>query len=322
MSDPGYPPALRVRRSASALMLVRQLSVEVVEIAFGAAEHPVVMLVRGPDADLVAVRVDRNRRHGVAEENIRPARLLGCSFQTLWAPSGPAGKQTSSPAEPRMRACGVRTCNLAGHHQQPLLDVFVVVRAEVSPGGSSNSRTPAPCRRRPCRMAPRRRGSRRGRESSYPLSKSASNAFGRVIGRSSHRTLAEQPVKLRCGPRGSRSDERRASPSRAGAGAGPPAARSRAARARLARRRGSSSAAGAGGDVTFSVDELAEATLARVRGRPRAAVRVLLGGSRPGRAAGDETHVLVVDPIDGTRPAMAGLESACVAVALAPLDRR
>jgi myo-inositol-1(or 4)-monophosphatase len=31
------------------------------------------------------------------------------------------------------------------------------------------------------------------------------------------------------------------------------------------------------------------------------------------------THVLVVDPIDGTRPAMAGLESASVAVALAPL---
>jgi myo-inositol-1(or 4)-monophosphatase len=33
----------------------------------------------------------------------------------------------------------------------------------------------------------------------------------------------------------------------------------------------------------------------------------------------DDSHVLVVDPIDGTRPAMAGLESACVAVALAPL---
>jgi myo-inositol-1(or 4)-monophosphatase len=30
--------------------------------------------------------------------------------------------------------------------------------------------------------------------------------------------------------------------------------------------------------------------------------------------------VLVVDPIDGTRPAMAGLESACVAIALASLD--
>jgi myo-inositol-1(or 4)-monophosphatase len=36
-------------------------------------------------------------------------------------------------------------------------------------------------------------------------------------------------------------------------------------------------------------------------------------------SAADATHVLVVDPIDGTRPAMAGLESACVAVALAPL---
>jgi myo-inositol-1(or 4)-monophosphatase len=35
--------------------------------------------------------------------------------------------------------------------------------------------------------------------------------------------------------------------------------------------------------------------------------------------AGDATDVLVVDPIDGTRPAMAGLESACVAVAMAPL---
>jgi myo-inositol-1(or 4)-monophosphatase len=33
----------------------------------------------------------------------------------------------------------------------------------------------------------------------------------------------------------------------------------------------------------------------------------------------DAVEVLIVDPIDGTRPAMAGLESACVAVALAPL---
>ena len=36
-------------------------------------------------------------------------------------------------------------------------------------------------------------------------------------------------------------------------------------------------------------------------------------------APADAVDVLVVDPIDGTRPAMAGLESACVAVALAPL---
>jgi myo-inositol-1(or 4)-monophosphatase len=36
-------------------------------------------------------------------------------------------------------------------------------------------------------------------------------------------------------------------------------------------------------------------------------------------APSDAVEVLIVDPIDGTRPAMAGLESACVAVALAPL---
>jgi myo-inositol-1(or 4)-monophosphatase len=35
--------------------------------------------------------------------------------------------------------------------------------------------------------------------------------------------------------------------------------------------------------------------------------------------AGSAEHVLVVDPIDGTRPAMAGLESCCVSVAAAPL---
>src|SRR5213078_1602992 len=34
---------------------------------------------------------------------------------------------------------------------------------------------------------------------------------------------------------------------------------------------------------------------------------------------GDGDHVLVIDPIDGTRPAMAGLEACCVSVAAAPL---
>ncbi len=35
--------------------------------------------------------------------------------------------------------------------------------------------------------------------------------------------------------------------------------------------------------------------------------------------AGDPEWIFVVDPIDGTRPAMAGFEAACVSVALAPL---
>jgi myo-inositol-1(or 4)-monophosphatase len=80
---------------------------------------------------------------------------------------------------------------------------------------------------------------------------------------------------------------------------------------------------GAGGDVTFAVDEIAEAELE--------AFIAELDPARSGRLAyysedrglvmpdGDASHVLIVDPIDGTRPAMAGLESACVAVAIAPL---
>ena len=77
---------------------------------------------------------------------------------------------------------------------------------------------------------------------------------------------------------------------------------------------------GAGGDLTFAIDAAAEAALAQfvAEHAPWAAFysedRGLVA---PG---GGETHVLVVDPIDGTRPAMAGLESACVAIALAPLE--
>ena len=38
--------------------------------------------------------------------------------------------------------------------------------------------------------------------------------------------------------------------------------------------------------------------------------------------AGDAEWVLVVDPIDGTRPAMAGFEAACVSVAAGAARRR
>jgi myo-inositol-1(or 4)-monophosphatase len=75
---------------------------------------------------------------------------------------------------------------------------------------------------------------------------------------------------------------------------------------------------GAGGDLTFAVDELAEATLAEFL-TERAPRIAFYSEDRGLVAPGDATDVLVVDPIDGTRPAMAGLESACVAVALAPI---
>jgi myo-inositol-1(or 4)-monophosphatase len=75
---------------------------------------------------------------------------------------------------------------------------------------------------------------------------------------------------------------------------------------------------GAGGDITFAVDAIAEAWLAEFLGH-RAPRMAFYSEDRGLVAPPDATDVLVVDPIDGTRPAMAGFEAACVAVALAPL---
>jgi myo-inositol-1(or 4)-monophosphatase len=73
-----------------------------------------------------------------------------------------------------------------------------------------------------------------------------------------------------------------------------------------------------GGDVTFKIDEEAEELLGDFL-RERAP-NVAYYSEDQGLVApeGAET-VLIVDPIDGTRPAMAGLESCCVSIAAAPL---
>jgi myo-inositol-1(or 4)-monophosphatase len=75
---------------------------------------------------------------------------------------------------------------------------------------------------------------------------------------------------------------------------------------------------GAGGDLTFAVDEMAEAFLEEFVAS-RAPSTAFYSEDRGLVSVDDAVDVLIVDPIDGTRPAMAGLESACVAVALAPL---
>ena len=75
---------------------------------------------------------------------------------------------------------------------------------------------------------------------------------------------------------------------------------------------------GAGGDVTFAVDSLAESFLEAFVA-DNAPEMAFYSEDRGLVAPSDAVHVLIVDPIDGTRPAMAGLESACVAVALAPI---
>jgi myo-inositol-1(or 4)-monophosphatase len=86
--------------------------------------------------------------------------------------------------------------------------------------------------------------------------------------------------------------------------------------------------AGSGGDVTFAIDEEAEAWVERFLAERAPGVAyytedrglVLPHGSsgHPGFPA-EEIPVLLIDPIDGTRPAMAGLECCCVSVAAAPL---
>jgi myo-inositol-1(or 4)-monophosphatase len=91
--------------------------------------------------------------------------------------------------------------------------------------------------------------------------------------------------------------------------------------------------AGAGGDVTFAIDRQAEDYLEAFLAEhaPEVAFysedRGLIlpqTSSRPrppDLPATRAKHVLIVDPIDGTRPALAGFESSCVSVAAAPLER-
>src|SRR3954453_11709369 len=77
--------------------------------------------------------------------------------------------------------------------------------------------------------------------------------------------------------------------------------------------------AGAGGDVTFAIDEEAEAMIEPFLAARAPNVAFYSEDRGLVEPAGKGDHVLVIDPIDGTRPAMAGLEACCVSVAAAPL---
>jgi myo-inositol-1(or 4)-monophosphatase len=76
--------------------------------------------------------------------------------------------------------------------------------------------------------------------------------------------------------------------------------------------------AGVGGDVTFAIDSDAEGYLERFL-RERAPAVAYYSEDRGLVEPAGASHVLLVDPIDGTRPALAGLESCCVSVAVAAL---
>jgi myo-inositol-1(or 4)-monophosphatase len=75
------------------------------------------------------------------------------------------------------------------------------------------------------------------------------------------------------------------------------------------------------GDITFAIDERAERFTEEFLAE-RAPELAFYSEDRGmvSPAGGAAEWVLIVDPIDGTRPALAGLESACVSIAAAPLD--
>ena len=75
------------------------------------------------------------------------------------------------------------------------------------------------------------------------------------------------------------------------------------------------------GDITFAIDEGAESLMEEFLAER--APRLAFYSEDRGMVSpsdGAAEWVLVVDPLDGTRPALAGLESACVSIAAAPLD--
>jgi myo-inositol-1(or 4)-monophosphatase len=77
-----------------------------------------------------------------------------------------------------------------------------------------------------------------------------------------------------------------------------------------------------GGDTTFAVDEMAEAFAAQFlssQGRPVAVYSEDRGYQE---WYGPAEYALIVDPIDGTRPALAGFEAACVSIAVARMVER
>ena len=75
----------------------------------------------------------------------------------------------------------------------------------------------------------------------------------------------------------------------------------------------------AGGDVTFAIDAEAEQELEAFLAERAPELAFYSEDRGLVEPPGGASAVLVVDPIDGTRPALAGLESCCVSVAAAAL---
>lgn len=76
-----------------------------------------------------------------------------------------------------------------------------------------------------------------------------------------------------------------------------------------------------GGDPTFGIDEIAEDAANKVLEEASAGGLAWYTEDRGLVERGDPKRLLVIDPIDGTRPAGAGLETCMVSIAAAPYSR-
>ena len=77
-----------------------------------------------------------------------------------------------------------------------------------------------------------------------------------------------------------------------------------------------------GGDTTFAIDETAENEIGRFLDEWGAPVAVYSEDKGLRTWSEEPRYVLIVDPIDGTRPAAAGFEAACVSIAVARWSER
>ena len=77
---------------------------------------------------------------------------------------------------------------------------------------------------------------------------------------------------------------------------------------------------GASGDTTFGIDEVAEREVSAFLDSRRHIAYYT--EDRGLVLQGKPEHIFIIDPIDGTRPAAAGLESCCVSVAVAAVEGR
>ncbi len=75
-----------------------------------------------------------------------------------------------------------------------------------------------------------------------------------------------------------------------------------------------------GGDAQFDIDDVAEQAVEDFIKRGSLSIGCYSEDHGLHSFGTNPEHLLIVDPIDGTRPAAAGLEMACISIAVAPYD--